>query len=177
MLEDAVRGPSFFVSVRAADIEELCGIHSQLQRHDRSLLNVGVLAEQLGQLKGLPHASPLRFLGYFAILESLLTHIPHPTDPYDSITRQIKKKLALLDRRFPRKIDYSPFGDVPPETVWTKMYNYRSQLAHGGTPQLGDKLQVLVSHDVALTLVKETVKNVIRQALSEPQLLLDLREC
>ncbi len=50
-----------------------------------------------GQLKALPHFSPLRFLGYFAMLESLLTHAPNPSDPYDSITRQVQKRRALLE--------------------------------------------------------------------------------
>jgi hypothetical protein len=140
-------------------------------------VDVQLLALQLGQLKGLPHKSELRFLGYFAVLESLLTHTPKPSDPYDSITRQVKKKLALLDHRFPHSIDYAPFGGTSADVVWSKMYAYRSLVAHGGIPSFDGELQVLASHDAALTLIKETVKAVIRQALSEPQLVLDLRAC
>lgn len=177
VLEDAAHRPLFFVDVAAADVEEIAAIHSQLQKHDNRLVDVEALVIQLGQLKAFPHSSPLRFLGYFAILESLLTHAPRPLDPYDSITRQVRKKLALLDHRFPQHISYDPFGGASPEAVWTKMYAYRSQLAHGGNPQFKGELQVLISHDAALTLIKETTKAVIRQALLEPQLLVDLREC
>lgn len=170
-------GASFFVDISPADVDEIRAIHSHLHRHERALLNVETLAAQLGQLKEFPHSSPLRFLGYFAILESILTHAPKPSDPYDSITRQVKKKLALLDRRFSRKIDYARFGGVSSEKIWTKMYAYRSRLAHGGNPQFTNEFAALGNHDAALMLIKETVKSVIRQALSEPQLLIDLREC
>jgi hypothetical protein len=140
-------------------------------------MNVENLALQLNELKAFPHRSPLRFLGYFAILESLVTHSPQPADPYDSITRQVKKKLALLNSRFRWAIDYTPFGDVPPETIWNKMYAYRSNVAHGATPQFTGELAVLKNHETALALIKGTVKAVMRQALLEPELLLALREC
>ena len=135
------------------------------------------MASQLGQLKRLPYHSPLRFLGYFAILESLLTHAPKPSDPYDSITRQVIKKLTLLDHRWTPKIDYTPFGDAKPEKVWSRLYSYRSRVAHGGEPDFDGELSVLKNKETALKIVKETTKAVIRQALLEPQLLLDLREC
>ena len=130
---------------------------------------------QLGQLKGLHHNSPLRFLGYFAVLESLLTHAPKPSDPYDSITRQVKKKLALLDHRFSKRKHYVPLGKAPIDTIWAKMYHYRSLVAHGGDPEFAGDLSLLKSQGTALALIKETVKAVIRHALSEPQLLIDLR--
>jgi hypothetical protein len=180
VLENTFFERSFFVDVTADDVEDIRTTHELLRKHFHSLAEVSNLLGQLiqlGQLKALPHDSRLRFLGYFAILESLITHAPQPEDPYDSITRQVKKKLALLDRRFSQKIDYSPFGKVPAETVWTKMYAYRSNVAHGSTPQFTGELAALKNHETALALIKETVKAVIRQVLVEPQLLLDLREC
>jgi len=177
VLDNAMYNKSFFVDVSAADIDAIQTIHRQLQEHDHRLVDVKRLATRLSQLKGLPHGSPLRFLGYFGLLESLLTHAPKPSDPYDSITRQVKKKVALLDHRWPRTLDYSPFGGASPDTVWSKMYTYRSQVAHGAAPEFTGELAVLRSHEAALALIKETVKAVIRQALTESQLLLDLREC
>jgi hypothetical protein len=117
------------------------------------------------------------FLGYFAILESILTHNPIPTDPYDSITRQVKKKLALLNNRWSEKIDYSVFGGVAAEKLWTKMYAYRSSLAHGGKADFARDLRLLGSHFQALNLIKGTVKKIIRHSLDESQLLVDLRDC
>ena len=177
VLENVYFDNSFFVDVTADDVKEIRTIYSQLQKHDRSLVNVEKLTQQLGDLKALPHHSPLRFVGYFALLESVITHNPQPQDPYDSITRQVKKKLALLNRRFAHPIDYTLFGTATPDKVWSAMYDYRSCVAHGGVPDFAKGLKLLGNHETALGLIKETVKAVTRLALSEPQLLLDLREC
>jgi len=120
-----------FSEVSLSEIEAIRAIHSQLRQHDSRLVDVRRLARQLQDLEAVPAHSPLRFLGYFAVLESLLTHPPKPTDPYDSITRQIKKKVTLVDHRCQPHLDYSPFAGADAESVWTKMYAYRSSLAHG----------------------------------------------
>jgi hypothetical protein len=166
-----------FSDVALSDVEAIRIIHAQLCEHDPRLVDVRRLARQLQDLDAVPPHSPLRFLGHFAVLESLLTHPPKPTDPYDSITRQIKKKVKLVDHRCQPHLDYSPFVGTDAETVWTKMYAYRSSLAHGGAPNFEREFQVLGNHSNALRLVKETVKAVIRQALIEPQLLADLKDC
>ena len=160
-----------------ADLAAVSAIHTGLLQNDERLIDVERLARQVGDLKALPHESPLRFLGYFAILESLLTHLPKPTDPNDSIMRQVKKKIALLQNRWPERLDYSAFGNATGDTVWSKMYAYRSLLAHGGAPTFTGELTLLSNHERALGLVKSTVKAIIRQALVEPQLVIDLREC
>lgn len=166
-----------FREVAAPDVEAITIIYSQLRQHDQRLVDVGRLLRQLQDLEAVPRHSPLQFLGHFAVLEALLTHPPKPTDPYDSITRQVKKKLALLDHRSQPSIDYSSFAEQNRETIWAKMYAYRSTLAHGGGPTFDGELQVLGNHDNALRLVKQAAKAVIRQALKEPHLLADLRNC
>lgn len=165
---------SFFVKVASSDVEEIVSLYSLWGSCDRGTL---AIASQLVTLKSLPYLSPLRFLGYFALLESLLTHAPKPEDRYDSIIRQVKKKLALLDARWTSKIDYRSFAGLTPEHVWAKMYEYRSAVAHGGTPDFSGSLKSLGSPECALALIKNTLKAVIRQSLAEPQLLRDLREC
>jgi hypothetical protein len=157
----------------ANEIATLC---AKLRSADRRLIDVKALAGRMGDLKLLPSRSPLIFLGYFAILESLLSHPPRISDPYDMVIRQVKSKLALLNNRFDRKIDYSRFAGAPAETVWTKMYNYRHSLAQGSTPIFEGDLAVLGSHAHAVGLLKRTVKAILRQALVEPQLLLDLKD-
>lgn len=168
---------SFLVEISDAVVQDIKTLFAKLQHHDAQLLDVKALAERLGELKGLPKRSPLRFLGYFAILESLLTHPPKPSDPYDSITRQVKKKIALLDNRWNPKLNYGSFSGASEETIWGKMYTYRSLLAHGTRAELTGELAILKSHEQALALIKETVKSVARQGLIEPQLLLDLKNC
>lgn len=140
-------------------------------------LGLRSIIEQMLELDSLPYYSPLLFLGYFAILESLLTHKPKSTDTIDSITRQVKQKLILLDNRWEPKIDYSSFGGSRPETIWSKMYACRSWIAHGGELDFENDLKLLRSGDDALSLLTQTVKRVLRQALLEPQLIIDLRNC
>ena len=173
----AIWGNWKFLDVSSKDVEEIKAVYARLQNPDSAFsADAKRLALQLRALKELSSA-PIAFLGYFAILESLLTHMPKPSDPYDSITRQIKKKLILLNNRWNPKIDYSAFGKASPESVWSKMYDYRSRLAHGGEPKFEGELKLLNSHDAALTLLRETVKATIRQTTIEPQLVADLRDC
>ena len=103
-----------FSEVSASDVDAIRALHSQLVHHDASQINVRALVQQLHQLDAVPSYSPLRFLGYFAMLEELLTHLPKPTDPYESITRQIKTKVALVDHRCKPRVDYSAFGGLAP---------------------------------------------------------------
>jgi hypothetical protein len=177
VLESAWNKEDFFVDVSSRDASEIAEICTQLETHNQGLLDVYRLCRRLGELKAFPHSSPLRFLGYFAVLESLITHAPKPSDPYDSITRQVKKKITLLENRWKKRLDYSAFGGASADTVWSKMYGYRSLLSHGGTTDFAGDLAILGDHDRALSLLKETVKSLVRHSLLEPQLLIDLRDC
>jgi hypothetical protein len=178
LMDEARNYPDFFIKLSLADVEEISQIRQLLRNHDQTVIDMGHITRQLNQLKTLPRFSALRFLGYFAILESLLTHQPDPNDPYDSITRQVKKKLTLLNNRFARQLDYAPFGGAGPEKIWTKLYAYRSLIAHGGQPDFSrGELAALRSPAQALALVRHATKAVARQALHEPRLLADLRDC
>ena len=112
-------------------------------------------------------------LGLFAVLELLLTHDPHGN--YDSLSHQIRTKIPLLERRFDCPIDYSVFTDSKKETVWKKLYEYRSAIAHGGALQFDRGLSVLKDAPVARGFLEEATKAVLRHALKEPELVLDLR--
>ena len=83
----------------------------------------------------------LTALGLFSVLESVLTHSPR--GEYDSVGQQIRKKIALLQRRLPEQPDYSCFDSAKHDTVWTKLYDYRCRLAHGGKICFKGKLSLL----------------------------------
>jgi hypothetical protein len=176
-VQRAMHGKMPFLDVTAGDVRNIRLLNDQLQRYDFEPSNLKRLMEQMLDSDALPYDSPLRFLGYFAILESMLTHQPKKTDTIDSITRQVKQKVVLLNNRWQTPIDYSPFEDKKPETIWSAMYSYRSTLAHGGKPDFKDELRLLKDHDRALELLTRTVKSILRQAVIEPQLLFDLRNC
>lgn len=167
-----------FVSVTAEDGRGIRELHDKLSHHDPGLVDVKRFATELQSLDAIPRESPLLFLGYFAVLEALLTHSPSPKDPYDSITRQVKGKVALLGHRCQPAIDYAEFGGASAaETVWETMYTYRSRLAHGDPVDFARGLRRLASRDSALRLLKTSVKALLRQALIGPQLVADLKNC
>jgi len=177
VLEGAKWTSDFLVDVSPAAVPEALSTYTSLRDYDHAVLNLHMVLLQMRHLKALPHTSPLRFLGYFGILESLLTHNPKPTDTIDSITRQVRTKLKLLNRRFADAINYSGF-EANADTVWKRMYGYRSVIAHGGTANFEHgELAVLKSPTQAMALLKHTTKALIRHTLNEPQLILDLREC
>lgn len=166
----------FLVDVSTEDISEIVSIHSSLRTYDHHTVDLKRALEQMSDLKRLPHGSPLRFVGYFSIIESLLTHQPKATDTIDSITRQVRTKLALLNQRFEHAIDYNDFAATL-DKVWTTMYRYRSVVAHGGAPDFKKDLAVLKNPTRALSLLKETTKALIKHTLREPELIRDLRGC
>ena len=62
-------------------------------------------------LKYIDRQSDLFVLGYFSIIEMLVTHPPRQNENLDSITHQIVTKLNLLEKFFERKIIYSEYFD------------------------------------------------------------------
>jgi hypothetical protein len=163
------------MEITQSQIEEIASIYRRIKECGQ--IGVRRVALQIQDLDALPTRSNMKFLGYFAILESLLVHEPKGTDPYESITRQVKQKLALLDNRWNPRMDFSIFGPVSSEKIWRKMYEYRSSLAHGNEPDFKGKLKILKDRRSALALLRFAVKAVARQALLEPQLLGDLKNC
>jgi hypothetical protein len=166
-----------FIDIDASTLRTLSAIREQLLGFDQTLFNLPGLILQLLDLEALPHNSRMLFLGYFAILESTLTHQPRKDDTIDSITRQVRQKILLLDNRWQPRLDYGAFPVNQPAKLWNTMYAYRSSLAHGGKVDFQRELKDLVDHDTALALVKQTVKAILRYMLAEPKLLLDLKNC
>jgi hypothetical protein len=173
----------FFLRIGIEDVRPIATLAEKLKNHDHNLLDLRGPLRQLGDLKSLHHASPLRFLGYFAILESLLTHQPKQTDPYESITRQVKSKLALLNNRWGTPLDYTAFNAKSHEKVWGNMYACRSKIAHAvATPAdlvayMAELVKDSSDAGIPLSLLKETVKAVLRHSLDDPQLIVDLKNC
>jgi hypothetical protein len=89
----------------------------------------------------------------------------------------MKQKLALLNKRWKPPLDYSAFCGVSHEKIWSKMYGYRSAIAHGSTPNFVGELSVLGTAKNANLLIREAVRKTICQVLEEPQLLRDLQNC
>lgn len=129
--------------------------------------------------------NPVKTLGYFGVIESLLSHAPSPNDSADSIVRQLKRNLILVNNRMDsqRNIGFSEFGDAKPETVISKLYEYRSAIAHGGDAK--SKIRNLTDlhngwADIPVDLwpdrfLRRLAKRVLVHAMREPQLIIDLK--
>lgn len=116
-------------------------------------------------------------LAYFSVIESLLTHKPDPKDPTDSIGRQIRAKMRLASNRIANKLDYSIFNVKDPDKVWGLLYSYRSDLAHGSSPDFKRGLQGLHSEKYVVAFLQATCRSLLRQAIREPVLFTDLKKC
>ncbi len=172
-------GQNFFQTLNKQAVRQIRDIYSKLSAHDHEIINLTSTINQLRDLKSMRHDSPLRYLGYFAIIESILTHAPKSTDPYDSITRQVYTKMALLNRRFAVSLPYKAhFGGVSPKKVWQSLYAYRSAIAHGSSPDFNSTQRKIIGNkDAALDFVRVATLSLVRQVLYEPAFIKDLRDC
>ena len=166
------------------DLQNLHFIYDKMQELDSSFPDSPIIKaiDMFSTLDNLPRNSSVRVLSLFAVIEALITHKPNPNDSGDSITKQIKNKISLLSNRMNEKIDYSPFRNMSncprEETIWAKLYNYRSKVAHGDKLDFteGD-LSILKEADIANSFLEITIKKLLRHSLDEPQLYIDLKQC
>lgn len=138
------------------------------------------------QLDQLDDSMDAKLLGHFTVLESLLSHAPPDKhDPVDSITRQLKRNLVLLDHRMPpsENLGLDGFGrNATGEQVIGRLYSIRSAAAHGSSNTeavkwLDDRTPPggwSWSDDIN-GYVRKLAQRVLVAALREPQLVADLR--
>lgn len=112
------------------------------------------------------------------LIERHVTHAPKPGDPYDTLTRQVSAKMSFLSKRMHRSLRYDAYfsAEVAPETLWKRLYGYRSALAHGTRPSFerGD-FQVLRGEGEVLQFLRHATRELLRLVVSEPSLVSDLK--
>ncbi len=62
-------------------------------------------------------------------------------------------------------------------TLWSKLYDYRSNLAHGSKPDFKSNLSLLGHAETARKYLRETTMALLRHSLTEPLLIRDPRAC
>lgn len=171
------QAPPLFEVLENKHLQELILIYQDIERLDESTFpEIKQAIQMLDDLKHLPHDSKFNVLGLFAIIEFLITH--KSKDTGDSLSRQVSNKIPLLSRRFSEKVDYSIFAkDTLDTTIWKKIYAYRSDIAHGNSSDFSKELSVLKDSVTVQSFLKLIVKKLLRHALIEPQLYVDLKEC
>lgn len=132
--------------------------------------------DTLERFNRLPLSAELRVLGYFMVLEMPLTHNPNDKEIGDSLSHQVSSKVALLQPRLRRPLDYSVFGkEASAATVWKKLYAFRSNIAHGDVPDFGKELSLLKSAADATAFLADATARILRHALDEPVLFDSLK--
>ena len=128
-------------------------------------------------LKRLSAFNNLQVLCLFMIIEMLLTHNPNNKKIGDSLTHQIKTKIALLSSRLTEPLNYKSFGkEANHEKIWGSLYHYRSCIAHGSHIDFTDnKLKVLKDDKTAYAFLSQATKQILEHALKEPDLINSLK--
>jgi hypothetical protein len=128
------------------------------------------------RLNRLPLTNDFRVLGLFMVLEMLLTHNPNDKEVGDSLSHQICTKVALLEGRLASPLNYDTFGaGAKSDTIWKKLYAFRSAIAHGGSADFKGALKTLQSPEVAIAFLGEASAHILRHALNEPLLFDSLK--
>lgn len=167
-----------FLTLNTTELDDLKLVYQKVGDIENNRVELRDTMKRFAQLDGISKSSPLRFLGYVSILESMITHAPDPKDPYDTLTRQVRQKMLLVGRRCLIPVPYEIFGTgTEPDTLWTRLYEYRSAIAHGATANFSGRLQCLKNPAAALDFISSATVAVMRQALEEPDLIADLRAC
>ncbi len=130
-------------------------------------------------IQRVPERSDLRVVGYFSVIESLITHAPRLTETLDSISHQIRGKMALLNNQFndPVAIPEGFDCEMLDKKRWSKLYAYRSKIAHGQSPSFQGELSPLKDRVSVCQYLENTCRSLLKFALNEPQLIMDIREC
>lgn len=164
--------------VDEAELSEIGNLATMIRETEAEFPEIVRSIKMFHSLRGVSPFANLRILGMFAVIESVLSHNPKSSETGDSIAHQMRTKIPLLFRRMDKSPDYADYFDEAKEsTIWKKLYDYRSSIAHGGNIDFASKLQVLKNYDTVEKFLNGTTKAILRQALAEPQLVTDLRDC
>lgn len=150
-------------------------LHQKIKSISASHVTIYRAIQRYERLAFLEPRQPLYLLGVFAVIEAILTH--DPEGKFDSLGHQIKKKMKLLNGRFDSPLDCSDFGGIAFDKLWARLYELRSSVAHGKDPDFTGGLQALKKFDTATAFVDQAAKKLLRHALDEPQLIIDLQDC
>jgi len=153
-------------------------LYDKLNGLDDSYSFITNALRTFNQARRISDYSDLRVVGFFAVIESLITHAPRLSETLDSISHQIRGKMILLNKRFDSPVEIPKgFTEMSEEAMWTKLYAYRSIVAHGQRPSFDKKLSPLKDRSSVHRYLENACRALLRFALNEPQLIADLREC
>jgi len=171
------------VTIRETDINQLRLLINAIDQIDNEDPKLGFIFRNIDSYRSIlrmPINDRLRLIGKFSIIESVLTS--RSSINHQSITYQLKHKIKLLNNRFDERIRLSHwFKKLEESTSFTKiiglLYTYRSNIVHGTEPDFKSELKLLESFVAADYCVDEICRKCLAQAIMEPNLISDLRNC
>lgn len=134
----------------------------------------------------MPDSTPFKFLGYFSLIEGILSHAPVKNESADSISRQLIRNIRLLSNRAAShgsNFGFSVFGGASEKTVLQKLYALRSSIAHGddvtknydSLMSMTDQRENPIFNEWLTDWLRELTRCVIVAAVREPTLVEDLK--
>jgi len=177
------------------DFNEVLNIHTQIHKVENNFLFIEKALDDfyriqcLGKLTLNEH---LKILGYFSIIEMLIAHKPKLKESIDSISHQISTKYNLLFKKFKREIDFGDYfsnNATKSETIWKKLYAYRSDLAHGNITDFSKEYKILdkyngkgnsIDENPSICInnfLEEVIKNTLLLSIENPEFIYDLKQC
>ena len=168
---NAVKVSSFELNQLANNYDKIKSLPKRFSFIDHSIKN-------FFEIKKLPKRSDLRVVGYFSIIEALITHDPRLNESLDSIGHQVRNKIVLLKKKFSRQISEDTyFLHAKVDKIWQQLYSYRSCVAHGNIPDFKTKFQILKDRENVNRFLKEIIKELLVLAFNEPEFFEDLKNC
>lgn len=166
------------VIINTSEIKKLEDIINRIKGIDSQYRFLHTALGKFYDLRAIPEQSDLLIVGYFSIIESLVTHSPRLKESLDSISHQLANKLILLFKRFPKEVKYSDyFENTDPVKIWKKLYSYRSNIAHGNIVSFSNEHQVLKSIGNIKIFLETVIKSLLLLALEETEFVSDLKKC
>lgn len=164
--------------VTETSLKELGKLYKDFKKIEKQHPEIKRSVQIFHSINSVPKSSDFQILGLFITIESLLTHAPAPNDPTDSLGRQIKSKIPLINHRVDKPISHEKhFGKINEDNLWKKLYGYRSSVAHGNMPDFTNVLKILKNNRTVYNYLYQVTKMLLRQALIEPKLFNDLKKC
>jgi hypothetical protein len=127
-------------------------------------------------LKEISNNSQFKIVALFSILELLLT-----TNSKQSITVQLKSKINLVMNLMDSPIDPMKYfkspQSIPIQTIVGKLYDFRSNIAHGNISDFNSSLQILGSKDSAQKFLNDLTRKILKFCINNTTLIIDLKKC
>ena len=158
----------------AEALEGIADIRSRLvQCRTKAPFIAGAL-NTFAALREVPRTSPLKIVGHCSVFEMLLTRRPRSCDD-DSVSRQFRHKLCAFVQRSSSHGCWLAEDRQRTKSFWSKIYDYRSRIAHGGQIDFDKELSGLAGYYEIEEYLCSFSRRLIRIALEHPDVISELK--